>query len=294
MDTTLWKHHAPDAQGLERYEYAGAYPGTRIEIIGRKASFPLESETLWHATLTNTATGKAISLEEYGDLEDVAADVVAKVQDPFAPFSKEYEYGPWYNGKLRIIGVIPRRTFDYMHAQGARTWAGKWLAMNDLIKHTVRDYGLDPFENKELCTALAYAVCSKMYGEPVAPPALPDAPQGEEQEETLLDEAIEMLDGHTVLTEPNARRICILCGVPFEEALVMHWRDAVEAQTRYGIFGAKYNSGVSSLDLSYYVCGALGIKAPGHGFTGKGFQAQANQKALRAHFEEKVEETQQA
>lgn len=269
MNKDLWTYFEPDALGYERYEYAAPYPGTRIELTR-----VTRDDKRYGALLFNNGTQKVISLEEYGDLEAVAAAVVAKVQEPFEE---------WYNAKLRLVGIIPKLSYDHMHAVGVQAYDRRWVVANNLVKDVVSDYGLDVFEHKDMCTALAFAFCRHTYGEPHIE-ALPDAPQQVLLEPYTVEEVLECLDGHTILTEQAAQDMCDALIVPFAPGLVMHWHDAVEAQEKYGVHGAKYNSGVDSLELSYHICEMLHIDAPGRHYTGKGFQAQANQKALREHF----------
>jgi hypothetical protein len=101
-----------------------------------------------------------------------------------------------------------------------------------------------------------------------------------------VSEALVLLsDGHSVLTEEAARAVCGVLGVAYPTELVISWQGAADAFGRYGFlpYDDVPGSGVEGLDLSYHVARSLGLGAPGSGFTGRGFQAQANARAIEAH-----------
>lgn len=94
-------------------------------------------------------------------------------------------------------------------------------------------------------------------------------------------EALEALEGHNILSKQSAIEICQVLEVTLPESLILHWNTAHEAYTRYGIFTAdKPNEGVDSLELSYSIAEQLGIEAPGHKYSGVGFQTKANRQAI--------------
>jgi hypothetical protein len=102
-----------------------------------------------------------------------------------------------------------------------------------------------------------------------------------------LREALEVLaDGHAVLSEEEAREVCMVLGVPFPEGLVMQWQSTEDALSRYGFvpFEDAPGRGVWSLRLSYHVARRLGLEAPGNAYMGRGRQARANATAIARHF----------
>ena len=109
----------------------------------------------------------------------------------------------------------------------------------------------------------------------------------------VLSEALELLsDGHSVLSEEGARQVCGVFGVSFPDTLVMWWEDVEGAYDRYGFVPVEDGpgSGVACLDLSYHVASALGLGAPGSAYSGRGFQARANSRAIAEAFEDGEEE----
>jgi hypothetical protein len=62
----------------------------------------------------------------------------------------------------------------------------------------------------------------------------------------------------------------------------MSWESQQQAFDRYGFvpYEDAPDQGVGTLDLSYHVTRSLGLGAPGKKFSGRGFQAQANRKAV--------------
>ena len=104
----------------------------------------------------------------------------------------------------------------------------------------------------------------------------------------LIRDAIERLDGHTIMTVKSAKDICQLLDIPFDDKLVMSWKDRQDAWDTYGFVATEQGpgSGVDGLDLSYYIAEQLGLGRPGSGFTGKGFQSRANQQAIRQKLSE--------
>lgn len=99
-----------------------------------------------------------------------------------------------------------------------------------------------------------------------------------------VEDAINALDGHAVLTVEGAKEICQTLGVPFDETLIFSWETSRQALDDYGFFPYTEGkgSGVDALRLSYTIVQQLGIQpAPGNAFSGKGFQARANREAIR-------------
>lgn len=96
--------------------------------------------------------------------------------------------------------------------------------------------------------------------------------------------AIECLDGHSILSEATAREVCAVLEVPFPEAHLMVWQTTEEALEKYGFFATQAPcTGIDGLALSYHVAKEFGLETPGHRFTGVGFQSRANQQAINLH-----------
>lgn len=98
-----------------------------------------------------------------------------------------------------------------------------------------------------------------------------------------ITDALEILaDGHAIMAIHSAQKVCEAVQVDFDEKLVMRWKNRDEALRTYGFFAMSNEpgAGVDGLDLSYYVAEQLGLGRPGGAFTGKGFQAQANSRAI--------------
>jgi|SRR5579862_756124 len=144
-----------DASGAY-WQYDTPYPGTQIEM--RQV---LRDEDAWSAWLTNIQTGKQIALESFGTRAKVKREVEQKVTDPFAPF---------YNEKLRKIGIVPHVSFDALHKQGADHYKETWLSANLVISEVAQDYGLDTFAHREMLSAIAWRVC-RLLAEPVGEPS---------------------------------------------------------------------------------------------------------------------------
>lgn len=114
--------------------------------------------------------------------------------------------------------------------------------------------------------------------------------QWEELQEKLkpftVFESLEILaNGHTIMTVLSAMKVCEAVEVEFDTKLAMVWRNREHALKTYGFFAMdnKPGKGVDGLDLSYYVAEKLGLGRPGQQFSGKGFQAQANSRAIAQH-----------
>jgi hypothetical protein len=98
-----------------------------------------------------------------------------------------------------------------------------------------------------------------------------------------VQEALEYLaDGHAILHVDTAKEVCQAIGVPFSDECILTWNSRRDASQRYQFVSIEDGpgTGVGSLELSYYVTKQLGLGAPGTAFTGKGFQAQANSRAI--------------
>src|SRR6266536_2525360 len=98
-----------------------------------------------------------------------------------------------------------------------------------------------------------------------------------------LSEALAWLsDGHSVLGVEGAIALCEAVGVPFSGELVFAWESTEQAWGDFGFMAAASGpgTGVNCLALSYHVAKALGLGAPGRGYSGRGFQAQANGRAI--------------
>jgi hypothetical protein len=114
-----------------------------------------------------------------------------------------------------------------------------------------------------------------------------------EQELSLTtSEALEVLsDGHSVVLEQVAQCICTVFNVPLDEKLLIRWNSREDAWARFG-FTARSDgpgTGARSLELSYYVAEKLGLGRPGAPFSGRGFQAQANGRAIAQFLSSKSE-----
>jgi hypothetical protein len=103
------------------------------------------------------------------------------------------------------------------------------------------------------------------------------------------EEAYAYIEGHQVIGRSDAQEVCQAFGVPFDLKIAIVWESRQDALDRYGMYANVDAPGIAvfGLDLSYYVCEQLGLGRPGRGFTGKGFQTQANEKAIRTYFAEK-------
>ncbi len=89
-------------------------------------------------------------------------------------------------------------------------------------------------------------------------------------------------DGHSVLALETVQDVCRTLGILFPVDLSFTWNNQQEAWETYGFFPYEEGPGVgvNALSFSYYVAKQMGVGAPGHGFTGRGFQAQANSRAV--------------
>jgi hypothetical protein len=106
------------------------------------------------------------------------------------------------------------------------------------------------------------------------------------------EEAYAYLEGHQVISASDAQEVCKAFGVDFDHKVHVIWESRKDAYDRYGMWANVDAPGIAvfGLDLSYCVCEQLGLGRPGRGFTGKGFQTQANEKAIRAYFAAKENE----
>ncbi len=106
-------------------------------------------------------------------------------------------------------------------------------------------------------------------------------------EQLSVRDAIEYLDGHTLLSVDGARMACQALGVELDEKLIIVWETAQEAWDKWGFHATiSPGRGVDGLRLSYHVASALEIDPPGHAYTGVGFQSQANRRAIRQKLSE--------
>ena len=102
------------------------------------------------------------------------------------------------------------------------------------------------------------------------------------------EEALEVLaDGHSVLSVEAAKKVCAAIGVLFGKHLVEVWHSDPPGTFKGLTMNPEWEGreGVSALSLSNYVAAQLG--ADGGSFIGRGFQAQANARAIREKLEEK-------
>lgn len=112
----------------------------------------------------------------------------------------------------------------------------------------------------------------------------------EEQEPMTREDALEIIaEGKSIITINYAREVCRALNVPpIDESKTMVWKSAKDARERFGIFPNQEGpgGGVSVLDISYHVLKQLDFPQPypGASYTGQGFQARANAKAIAAHF----------
>jgi len=101
------------------------------------------------------------------------------------------------------------------------------------------------------------------------------------------EEAIEYLaDGHSEWTVECAREICAAFGLELPADLIDRWEgqaDVNPAGHPKGLWLDKDEpgEGVYSLVLSDYIVKALGLEVMG--YIGRGFQAQANARAIRKY-----------
>jgi len=102
-----------------------------------------------------------------------------------------------------------------------------------------------------------------------------------------IDEAISEVfaDGHTIWKVEYAKAACEAVGVKFPTRLARKF-ESDPAGTFKGLTMKEENSeGVDSLHLSDYVVEQLKLKVGSFG--GRGFQAQANARAIREHLAKK-------
>jgi hypothetical protein len=106
-----------------------------------------------------------------------------------------------------------------------------------------------------------------------------------------ITDALELLGSKALISQKAARQICDLAGVDFNEKLMKHWEmikgcEVVFYQA-YGFIPTTYGpgEGVDCVDLSYSIADQLGLRnaqghLPGHLYTGDGYQAKANSRAI--------------
>jgi hypothetical protein len=104
----------------------------------------------------------------------------------------------------------------------------------------------------------------------------------------LIREAVAHLDGHAILSANAAKEVCQTLDIPFNDQLLLRWQNREEAWNTYGFVATAQGAGegVDGLDLSYHVAEHLGLGRPGAAFGGKGYQARANQQAIRRKLSE--------
>jgi hypothetical protein len=106
-----------------------------------------------------------------------------------------------------------------------------------------------------------------------------------------ITDALELLGSKALISQKAARQICDLAGVDFKEDLIKQWeliegREVVFFQA-YGFLPTTYGpgSGVDCMELSYHIADQLDLRnaqghLPGYPYTGAGFQAKANSRAI--------------
>ena len=108
----------------------------------------------------------------------------------------------------------------------------------------------------------------------------------QENAEMTMYQALSLLsDGHSLCSVEVATQICKIFDVEFNAHLILEWGSTQEAYEKYGLIHVDnpIGNGVWLMKLGKYICRAFELNVPS--FSGKGFQAQANARALRAHLQ---------
>ena len=188
--------------------------------------------------------------------------------------------------------------FTRLHAEGSYKWGLDWLRVNMHLRDIASIYGLDTTKYKDMLTEMAEGVCKALLGPGKQEHDLDSLAQ--EASETLdehdakltLSDALDLLDGHTVLSVKAARAICETMGCVFDESLVMHWNGVGDAAANFDIHGVTgKGEGVGGRGLSNSLCTQLGISpVPGNAYSGRGFATNANKAAISQHFRTELAE----
>ena len=102
-----------------------------------------------------------------------------------------------------------------------------------------------------------------------------------------IDEAISEVfaDGHTIWKEEYARAACEAVGCPFPDGLLQPFHSDPAGTAKGLTMKTEGSEGVYSLSLSDFVVDHFKLKVGSFG--GRGFQAQANARAIREHLAKK-------